>query len=190
MNRFPHLKIRCFIALLIIIPSAASVYAQPAQKEDETLRLLKDFAAKAPTMKDNDALAAIKELSKKIPDDRLPIVEEFGLTDDAKDFRFGFVYLLVERNRFDSAARLIVKRMAETEQDHEYIMWKWWEGNFGERENYKELSHQIGDALLRQFDNGDEKTKLIVAEIFGKGKTEATMNLSEFKKAIGYKDDN
>ena len=148
MNRFPHLKIRCFIALLIIIPSAASVYAQPEQKENETLTPLKDFAAKAPTMKYNDVMAAIKELSKKIPDDRLPIVEGFGLTDDAKDYRFGFVYLLVDRNRFDSAARLIVKSVAGTEQDREYIMWKWWEGNFGERKDYIELSHRIGGALL------------------------------------------
>jgi hypothetical protein len=175
---------------VLLAAAAPPLYAQTVDDDQDTLLLLKDFAAKAPSMKDNDALAALKELSKKIPDERLPVVEKFSLNDDAKDLRFGFAFLLVERASYDPAARLIAKSLSEEEKDREYKMWKWWEFSFGKRKDYKELTHRITAALLRQFDKGDEKTKIVVAEIFGKGKTEAKMSLGEFKKSINYKDDN
>ncbi len=157
------------------------------KKEDQTLTLLRKFADKLPTMKVDEFLAATKELSKKIPDEQLPKVETFGLSRDAKGMRFAFVPLLVDRGKYDSAARLIIKDLDESGKDREY-MWKWWETMFGERKEYKELSHQFGEARLRQFDHGDDKTRLIVAEIFGKGEAETKMSLDDFKKAINYKD--
>jgi hypothetical protein len=46
------------------------------------------------------------------------------------------------------------------------------------------LSKKFGEALMRQFDMGDKKTKLTVAKIFSKGEAEAKLSTKEFRKLI------
>ena len=74
----------------------------------------------------------------------------------------------------------------DAKENREYRMWKWWEYNFREREDFKDLSRPIGDALLRQFEKGNADYKLVVAELFGKGPAETQLTLKEFKQAINY----
>ncbi len=59
---------------------------------------------------------------------------------------------------------------------------------YGDRNDYKKMSRQIVDSLLRRFEKGNESEKLIVANIFRKSENEAKLNVEDFKKAIGYKD--
>ena len=74
----------------------------------------------------------------------------------------------------DAAARIAVVVFADVEKgNREYTTWKWWEVSFGERKDYKVISRQFVGSLLLQFEMGNDTTKLIVAEILGKGKAEA-----------------
>ena len=182
----PNLLVCCLTAIVLFSVSKCQLLAQSATKDQETLALLKAFAEKTPPKNDEDALKAIRELSKQIPDSQLPIVEKYGLSDEAKDLQFPFALLLIERNSYDPAARLIVNRLGKQVKHRQYAMWNWWESHFGKRENAKELTRRITESFLREFDKGDPKTKLVVAQIFGKGETESKMTLEDFKKSIGY----
>lgn len=187
MNTRPNLLTCCLTAIVLIsVSSRCQVLAQSATKDQETLALLQAFAAKTPPQNDEDALQALRELSKQIPDSQLPIVEKYGLSDDAKDLQFPFALLLIERSSYDPAARLIVNRLGKQVKHRQYTMWNWWGSHFGKREDSKELTRRITESFLREFDKGDAKTKLVVAQVFGKGETESKMTLEDFKKSIAY----
>lgn len=132
------------------------------------------------------AIPAIKDLSAKISDDHLSAVEQFALTKDGKTVRWVLARLLVERDKFDFVAHVLVADLAENKDERSYRMWKWWEYNFGERKDFMELSRKIGIALIEQFENGNADYKLVVAELFGKGEAEAKLTTNQFKTAIDF----
>jgi hypothetical protein len=177
---------------------AALVQDKPAQSPSpsnqpnlhtDTLKLLHGFlaAARQNDMKDEIILKALKELHRQVKDENLATVESFALTEEAKPVAWALAGFLVERKRYDGAADVIVTRLVSTKDNRQYAMWKWWEHNFEEREDYKNITRQITDSLLRQFAKGSADRKRVVAELFGKGAAEAKLSAEEFKRAIKYK---
>jgi uncharacterized protein (TIGR03067 family) len=156
-----------------------------AKLDEETLKCLRRFviAASKDDASDESVLKAFNELSRQVKDEHIATVEGYAVTDEAKPVAFAFGRLLVERKRYDAAADVFVTALANF-RERQYAMWKWWEYSLGERKDYKELSRQIADALLRQFAKGSPDRKLIIAEVFGKGPTEAKMTVEEFQRAI------
>jgi hypothetical protein len=170
--------------LLAVIPTCD----HKPSLDPETHTHLKQFLHLAETKPSDEALLkALNDLSKRITDKHLDTVERFALLKTSKLVRWPLTRLLVERSQFDSAARIVVVALADVKKDRRYGMWKWWEVNFGERQDYKLFSRNITDSLLRQFEKGNDTTKSVVAEIFGKGKAEAKLTISEFKRVVGYK---
>src|SRR5665213_2057969 len=91
----------------------------------------------------NDALLkALNDLSQQVKDEHLATVETFALTEEAKPATWAFARILVERNRYDGAADVIVTSLLSEKKNRGYSMWKRWEYFFGEREDYKEMSRQ------------------------------------------------
>jgi len=64
-------------------------------------------------------------------------------------------------------------------------MWKWWEYHFKDRPDFAEMNIKIAEGFLRQFDRGTPAERLVVAEVFGKGRREADMSTAEFRSALG-----
>jgi hypothetical protein len=175
------------LSIILLISSRAVAQSAASDADPRTIETLKKFIEQLDWKNDAKALRQLDEISKQIADPQLASVEKFAVSDDAKSCRFLFVRLLVDRDRYDAAAHVIVKSLSEVDKDRDY-MWKWWETMYGDRNEYKKMSHQIVDSLLRIFEKGNESEKLIVANIFRKSEKEAKLNVEEFKKAIGYKD--
>lgn len=137
----------------------------------------------------DDAMCIRKliELNEQVKDDQLRTVEAFALSEEGQPAAWVFARLLVDRNRVDSAANVIVTALISDKDDRRYRMWKWWEHTFGQRKDYKAISRKMTDALLRQFALGGAARKEVIAELFGKGKVEANLTADEFRRAIGYK---
>ena len=178
-----------FITVAVLIVSVS--FSQDAKEKPDaaTIELLKSFAAKLDRTHDVTALRQIKEFNESLADAQLPTVEKFAVSDDGKELRWAFTWILADRHRYDATAHVITKTMSEVTKDREYRMWKWWETMFGERDDYKKMSHEIATAFLQRFEKGEDSEKLVIAEIFGQGEKEAKLSVNEFKKAIGYKDD-
>jgi hypothetical protein len=128
-------------------------------------------------------LNLVKETSKQIPDKQLPGLEHYILQSKDEHLRAVAWFVFIERSRFDTAAKLTVANMAK-EKNPSYVVWKTWEHCYGERKDYMALSKKFGEALLRQFDKGDKKTKLTVARIFSRGEAEAKMSTKALRKLI------
>jgi hypothetical protein len=174
-----------FLALLLL--SLTSGDDKQSKLDAETVSLLKQFCDEIKSDTTFDVgFRQLAELSKKIINQQLQTVEQFALEKEAEQVRWFLVMLLVERNQFDGAARVIVQGPIG-EKDKDYILWKGWDHFFGKRIDYRELSLQLVDALLRQFEKGEAQQKLVVAELFRKGPAEAKMDVEDFKKAINYK---
>jgi hypothetical protein len=148
----------------------------------EKLKELKKLVLKA----DPDIpkwLGHVKETSKQISDKQLPGLEHYVLRSKDKALQSVAFHLFIHRSRFDTAAKLIVLTMGN-EKNPSYVVWKTWEYCYGERKDYMTLSKHFGEALLRQFEKGDKKTKLTVAMIFSKGEAESKLSTKEFRKLI------
>ena len=186
-----------FASILGMTPSSAFAQQKPTpsaittsqpQLHAETLKRLREFVAIVrPKDTENEVvLKALDELNRQLKDEHLATLESFAVTEEAKIAAWALARILVERKRYDGAADVFVTRLAAEKGDRQYRMWKWWEYNFREEKNYEELSRQITDALLRQFDKGSPDRKQAIAEVFGKGAAEAKLTAKEFKQVIGY----
>jgi type 1 glutamine amidotransferase len=162
--------------------------AENSKPDPATIAQLKKFVEDVKGKTDQQSFEMIKTLSNSVSADNLPTVELFAISKDGETIRFGFAKLLVDRNSYDAAAHVIVKGLSERKTDRDYMMWKWWETMYGDRQDYKEMSHRITDAFLNIFEHGGQESKTVIAEIFGKNGVEAKMDLPDFKKAIGYSD--
>jgi hypothetical protein len=174
----------CILALILCAQIAAE--KPDTDRQQEVNATLTQFAAKMKSASDKQAKQALTELNQRIRDEDLAQVEKFAAGKDAIGLEIAFAWLLVNRERFDSAASLMVQDLIAAKNNRRYAMWKWWEHHFGERKDYRAMTWKITDSLLLQFEKGNDDQKLVVAELFGKGKNEAKLTLQEFKKAIEY----
>ena len=99
--------------------------------------------------------------------------------------RVSLAMLLVQRNRFDAAAHVIVCDEVERKGDRQYDVWHWWDACFSGRADFDDLNRKIYVGFMNQFEHGAEDEQVAIAEIFGKGVRESKMNVNDFKKAIG-----
>jgi hypothetical protein len=74
----------------------------------------------------------------------------------------------VEESRYADATAEIVKEVKIGYPDQQYAVWKWWEETFGERANYMELSHHLGDSFFALYDHSSIEDRRIIATIFGR----------------------
>ncbi len=155
----------------------------------ETVELTDADRIRIPTgLSDNDKMIfkALADFGQTVNDADLEAVAAFAVSKEGAGIRWGLAQLLVDRGRYDAAARAAIFDLVAKPKDREYRLWKWWETSFSDRKNYKELSRSFCDALLRQFDIGDAGTKVAIAEVFGKGANEARLPLQKFKDAVQY----
>ena len=134
---------------------------------------------------DDELLRALEGLNSRIRDSDLPRVEEFALEETSRPAGFAFVRLLIDRDRFAGAARVALKSL-EGRESPAYAMWKWWDANFGNRPNSKELSLRFVDGLLIEFERGTAARRLLIATLFSKGEAESRLSVAEFKRVISY----
>lgn len=109
-----------------------------------------------------------------------------ALSDSGALYRFLVIDIAVERGGFDDAARVLTADLARNPENRSYRTWKWWEVNYGERADYKQLSRQLTDALLRRFRTGTAEERVAIADVFGQGPEAAKMGIDEFMEAIQY----
>jgi hypothetical protein len=138
------------------------------------------------TDQDRMIFKALVEFEPTVGDKDLEAVASFAVSKDGASVRCLLAHLLVDRGRFDAAAKVVLFDLVADPENRSYRLWKWWEWNYSDRKNYKELSRSFCDALLGQFDTANAETKLAVSELFGKGEKEAKMPLQQFKDSIHY----
>ena len=181
--------------IISLIFGSSLLAAEPPKAPDAaTVKLLQEFEAsfeaKMKDVKVDDQFktisAELKNLSQNLSDSQLPDVEHYALTKDGEGMRWWLAFFFVERGKLDSAAHLFVDALVRKKENRSYVMWKYWESCLGERKDFKELSRNFGSALVRQFEVGNAEYKQVVAELFGKGETEAKMSVEDFKKAIDF----
>jgi hypothetical protein len=134
---------------------------------------------------DQEGLRALNSLNRQLADSDLPELEAFALRDTSRAAAFGFVRILLERNRFEGAAKVALKALQRDEHP-DYRMWKWWDSNFKEHPRSKELGKGFMDAILAEFDRGDDARRLHIARVFRLGEPESHLSTEEFKRKIGY----
>jgi hypothetical protein len=135
---------------------------------------------------DAEVFKAFAEFEQTIKDDELATVDDFAESKEGERIRWLLVRLFIDRGKFDAAAKTAAFDLVAHPKDREYRLWKWWEVGFSDRKDYNDLTRSFTDALLRQFAAGNAETKLVVAEVFGKGEAESKLPLVEFKTAIHY----
>ena len=188
-----YFMLSLIVLLFAVVPEALSAKEDAQTPDPKTLALLTEFsAALQAKMKDvhgDDQIEAgaaeIENFSKRIADEQLPSVEQFALSKDGAATRWAFVRLLVERARFDLASHVIVEDLVP-KPNRPYVLWKWWEYNFGRVKAHEEYTRLLSLALLHQFETGSAEYKMVVAELLGKGEAEAKMSNEDFKKAVNF----
>jgi hypothetical protein len=117
---------------------------------------------------DEIALKAALTLKGKITAADLPKLEAFAATrEDALKWLSTRVF--VEFKQVEAIPRLVVPMLAK-EKDAEArksAMWKHWEANFGEREDFLDLTAALGSAFATHYEKVDRPTRKVIAEIFG-----------------------
>jgi len=180
------------VVLALVIVACTPAPMAPKVDKTATFDRLREFQHSMMTKKGgllpDEAKEMLKQFNTRLTDAEMPLVEEYALTNEGLPAAWAFAWFLADRGHYDAVANVMVTSLLETPEDRQYRMWKWWETFFGERENYKEMSRHIADALLKQFAEGTPARKLVVAEVFGKGEPESKWTLAEFKKAIGFDD--
>jgi hypothetical protein len=134
---------------------------------------------------DQEGLRALNSLDRQLADSDLPELEAFALRETSRPAGFGFVRILLERNRFEGAAKVALKSV-QGDEHPDYRMWKWWHSNFEEHPRSKELGKGFMDAILAEFDRGDDARRLHIARVFRLGEQESRLPTGEFKRKIGY----
>jgi hypothetical protein len=137
---------------------------------------------------DRQVWLACDRLSRRLRDNELPEVEAFAVGPEAREVRWLLAGILIQRNRFDAAAHVLVCELSEDPENRKYRVWKWWYYQFRQRADREEMSRKITEGFLHQFEHGTPQERRVIAEIFGKGREEAEMDPGEFRKAIGLSD--
>lgn len=186
---------RCLAALaagLLSLPTAALCDKVPSNAK--TLARLQQFVTVERAFQDSplgleagdrQAWLACDRLSRRTRDNELSDVEAFAVRPEAKEVRWLLAGVLIQRNRFDAAARVFVCALTEDPDNRKCRMWKWWDYHFSKRADFKEMNRKIAEGFLRQFERGTAEERMVIAEVFGKGRPEAEMNAGDFRKAIG-----
>jgi hypothetical protein len=174
-----------FIVAIVLILQVA---AKPADGADpKTIDSAKALIAKIERLqRDEDILKTLDAFGKGLSEEQLPVIESFAVSDSAKDYRFAFAKLLVDRKQVGPAAHVISVGLTEEKENRAYRLWKWWEHLYGDRKDYDDLTWQLTDGLMVQFEKGTPETKLAIAQVFRKGESEAKMPLGDFNKSIDY----
>ena len=175
------------ITSLLLLPIAAD--AADGARHAELLDRLHQFVIVEDAFADSPAAdrqgwLACDRLSRRIRDDQLADLEAFAVRPEAKNVRWMLAKILVQRKRFDGAAHVMVRALTEEPENRDYQMWKWWEYHFKDRPDFDEMNWRIGEAFLHQFEKGTAEERLAISETFGKGRLEAEMSPSDFRKTI------
>lgn len=127
--------------------------------------------------RDLAAFVLLLRFSESLRETDLPAVEDFGASEDGIEVRWLLAFLLIDKDRLDGAARLIVAALVQMPADNRaYRLWKWWEWSFGPRPDLEMLTRRLSHALLRRFEQGDATERAVVADLFGNpGMTESDL---------------
>src|SRR5580765_657620 len=137
-------------------PSAADLDLAKAAKVN-----LRRFAPS-----DQAGIVAILRFGATLRDEDLPAAVEFGASKDGRTVAFPLQVLLVLRGRMDGAARMTTAALLDVPRERRsYGTWKRWEYFFGRRDDFLQLSHDFTLALLRRFEQGDEKEQQVVQDL-------------------------
>lgn len=89
-----------------------------------------------------------------------------------------------EESRYDEAAADILKELKSGYPDRQYAVWKWWEETFGERADYMELSHHLGDSLFALYDRSSVDDRRIIAAIFGRPSFDVSLTAARLRAEV------
>ena len=184
-------------AVLLSLP-AASGGGDDATQNTKTLARLRQFVAVERTFLDSPLGLEAADRQVWLACDRLsrricgttscPRSKSSPVGPEAAEVRWLLAGILIQRNRFDVAAHMLVCELSEDPENRDYRMWKWWYYQFKQRADREEMSRKITEGFLLQFERGTPKERRVIADIFGRGREEAEMSPSEFRKAIGLSD--
>ena len=135
-------------------------------------------ALRSESRSDELGLAAVVKLEAQIKVAEFPKLEAFASERDGM-LAFAVMPIFVRHDRLDPVARLATRALTKGES-REYRMWKWWETMFGERPDFERLSKRLGLAFASAYEKGDEATRTVIADIFGK----QPMTAVEFRRFI------
>ena len=135
-------------------------------------------ALRSESRSDELGLAAVVKLEAQIKVAEFPKLEAFASERDGM-LAFAVMPIFVRHDQLDSVARLATRALTKRE-NREYGMWKWWETMFGERADFERLSKRLGLAFASVYEKGDETTRTVIADIFGK----QPMSAVEFRRFI------
>lgn len=127
-----------------------------------------------------------EDFAKQLNDEESKQLLNYALSEDGIACRFLVAQIFIYKDNYENAAKAILSFVVLNPEERRYRTWKWFETVFGERDNYKKVSLQFTDALLHQFESGDEATKIAIADLFSQGEEAAKLSLAEFKKLIKY----
>jgi len=149
---------------------AALAEAKPAEPSAADLDLAKAARIDLGRFTPNDqaGIVAILRFGATLRDEELPAAIEFGASKDGRTVAFPLQVLLVLRGRMDGAARMTTAALLDVPRDRRsYGTWKRWEYFFGSRDDFMKLSHDFTLALLRRFEQGEEKEQQVVQDLLG-----------------------
>jgi len=165
-------KLREFTDRVVQATSAAKTSSAPTMTmlTAEDLELLD--AAKVATDRftpdDLGQLVDMLRFAKTLRDEELPAVEEFGASVEGRTIRWPLVFVLVDRKRFDGAARLVVaSALLRPQDERSFATWKWWETAYGTRDDYFRITRDVSLALLKRFENGTDVERRAIADVLG-----------------------
>ena len=155
------------IAFASCAPGAQDIVAAALPGFSENL----NKALQSETQKDQSVriTAAVEAFQKKLSPitvDELEIYARRYVADrDGKSWTILPVFVV--NGRLDTVAEITSVQLS-TETQRQYRMWKWWETLFGGLVDYDVLSQNLGQAFLKRFENSDDNTRVVIADIFGK----------------------
>ncbi|MCX6980692.1 MAG: hypothetical protein NTV08_08070 [Verrucomicrobia bacterium] len=168
------------VALLVCCLIGTSEMFADGNLDARLHRFEKTMAAALISESRSDALglAAVAKLEAQLKVADFPKLEAFAGERDGA-LAFAVMPIFVRHDQLDPVARLATRALKKGES-REYRLWKWWETMFGERADFERLSKRLGLAFAGVYDNGDEATRTVIADIFGK----QPMTAVEFRRFI------
>jgi hypothetical protein len=149
----------------------AAAKADPGPLTDADLDLLEQAGVDRDQFTPSDiaGIVVMLRFGATLRDEDLPGAVAFGASKDGRAVAFSLQVLLVLRGRMDGAARLTTVAVLDIPRDNRaYGTWKRWECFFGRRDDFPKLSYDFTLALLRRFEEGDEKEQQVVQDLLGK----------------------
>ena len=135
-------------------------------------------AQRSESRSDELGFAAVARLEAQLEVAEFPKLEAFASERDGR-LAFAVMPIFVRHNQLDPVARLATRALTKSE-NREYSMWKWWETMFVDRADFGSLSKRLGIAFASVYEKGDEATRTVIADIFGK----QPMSAEEFRRFI------